>query len=40
MRAPRYLRLGSPPNKRMHPTADTLALIFGNLAGRPGDARR
>jgi len=23
LRAPRHLRLGSPPNKRMHPTADT-----------------
>src|SRR5829696_2278843 len=26
-RAPRYPRLASPPNKRMHPTADTRAVI-------------
>jgi hypothetical protein len=32
--APRYPKLASPPNKRMHATANTMALIFINGAGR------
>jgi hypothetical protein len=34
LRAPRCFRVGSPPNKRMHPTADTTALMLINGAAR------
>jgi hypothetical protein len=34
LRAPRDLDVGSPPNKPMHPTADTLAVELLHLAGR------
>ena len=33
-RAPRSLRLASPSNKRMHPTADTRVVILGSRLGR------
>jgi hypothetical protein len=33
-RASRYLGLGSPPNKRMHPTADTNDVMYINGVAR------
>jgi hypothetical protein len=38
--APRDLGVGSPPNKRMHATADTQAVINQQRLGAARDARR
>jgi hypothetical protein len=40
LRAPRRVRLESRPNKRMHATADTTAVIFLQSGGAARDARR
>jgi hypothetical protein len=37
LRAPRFLRLVSPPNKPMHPTADTALVISLQRGGAAGD---
>jgi hypothetical protein len=34
LRAPRLIGAASPPNKSLHPTADTPDVMFLNLAGR------
>jgi hypothetical protein len=40
VRAPRYPKLASPPNKRMHATADTQVVKFLQRCLAARDARR
>ncbi len=40
LRAPRHLRLATPPNKRMHATADTLVVMLRQSCSAARDARR
>jgi hypothetical protein len=39
-RAPRYFGVGSPPNKPMHPTADTRDFMLRERCVAAGDWRR